>query len=76
MFMFIPMYSTMGWLHIPNNQITDYTMYRLVDKIDGIIMYLTFIHIHDKAIYLYVAGFVTSFVKHLTPTMHDVWLYG
>ena len=31
---------------IPQNRIIDYTMYRLVEKIDAIIIYLTFVLIH------------------------------
>ena len=40
---------TTGWPQIPKSRIIDYMyiMYRLVEKIDGIITYLTFVLVHQ-----------------------------
>ena len=43
---------TMGWPQITKNGIIDYTMYWLVEKIDGIITYLIFVLIYEEIINL------------------------
>ena len=39
--------NTTRFPQVPTNRIIDYTMYRLVEEIDGIIIYLTFVRMHE-----------------------------